>query len=185
MFGAPARISNRLNLTLVNIEGNGWKRERALDALREAAAIFTQCGVAVDGVEWLSLATPPRFLDFSTPVARELARLQPVRRPAIYLVRDTRNRPAFDAEAIGRGNSRGRRELADTVWITLANAGTPDAGIVFAHELAHVLMDSGEHSDEPGNLMRAHTVAGGTALSAAQCVRLRDTGSGNGLLTQP
>ena len=95
--------------------------------MRETAAIFGQCGVAVDDAEWLSLSAPPRFLDFSTPVARELARLQPVRRPAVYLVRDTRNRPAFDAEAIGRGNSRSRPELADTVWIT---AATRDAGIV-------------------------------------------------------
>ena len=105
-----------------------------------------------------------------------------MKRPAIYLVRDTLNRPAFDAEAIGRGNSRTRPELADTVWIT---AAARDAGIVLAHELAHVLMDNGEHSDEPGNLMRDQTTAGSTALSAAQCARLRDTGSGNGLLTQP
>jgi hypothetical protein len=177
--------SHRLHLTLVNIEGSGWTRDQAVAAMREADAIFGQCGVAIDGVEWLSLSAPPRFLVFSTPVARELARLQPVKRPAVYLVRDTRNRPAFDAEAIGRGNSQGRPEIADTVWITIANAGTRDAGIVFAHELAHVLMNSGEHSDEPGNLMRERTTTGGTALSAAQCARLRDIGSGNGLLTQP
>ena len=180
--GAPATASHRLNLTLVNIEGSGWTRERAVAALRETAAILGQCGVAVDGVEWLRLSAPPRFLDFSTPVARELARLQPVTRPAVYLVRDTLNRPAFEAEAIGRGNSRSRPELADTVWIT---AATRDPGIVLAHELAHVLMDNGEHSDEPGNLMRDQTTAGRTALTPAQCARMRNTGSGNGLLAQP
>jgi len=94
-------------------------------------------------------------------------------------VRDTRSRPAFDAEAIGRGNSRTRPELADTVWIT---ATTRDPGVALAHELAHVLMDSGEHSEEPGNLMRDETSAKNTALTAAQCVRLRDTASANGLL---
>lgn len=94
-------------------------------------------------------------------------------------MRDTRSHPAFDAEAIGRGNSRTRPELADTVWMT---AATRYADIVLAHELAHVLMDGGEHSDEPGNLMRDETTAGSTALSAAQCARLRETGSANGLL---
>ena len=178
-LGSPAAALHRLNLTLVDIEGSGWTLERALGALREAAAILGQCDVAVSGAEWLSLSAPARFLDFSTPVARELARLHPVRRPAIYLVRDTLSRPAFDAEAIGRGNSRTRPELADTVWIT---AAARDAGIVLAHELAHVLMDSGEHSDEPGNLMRDQTMAGSTALSAAQCARLRETGRGNDLL---
>jgi len=178
-LGAPVASSHRLHLTVVNIEGSGWTRERALGALREAASILGQCSVAVAGAQWLTLSAPSRYLDFSTPVARELARLHPVARPAIYLVRDTRNRPAFDAEAIGRANSRTRPELADTVWIT---AATRDAGVVLAHELAHVLMDSGEHSDEAGNLMRDETTAGSTTLSEAQCARLRETGSAHGLL---
>jgi len=181
-FGASAASSHRLHLTVVNIEGSGWTRERALGALREAAAILGRCGVAVSGAEWLVLSAPPRYLDLSTPVARELARLHPVARPAIYLVRDTRNRPAFDAEAIGRGNSRTRPELADTVWMT---AATRNPGVALAHELAHVLMDSGEHSDEPGNLMREDTSADSTALSTAQCARLRETGSDHGLLQRP
>ena len=178
-LGASEAFTHRLHLTVVNVEGSGWMRERALQALREAAAILGQCGIAMAGAEWLTLSAPPGFVDFSTPAARELARRYPVARPAIYLVRDTRSRPAFDAEAIGRGNSRSRPEIADTVWITVA---TRDAGIVLAHELAHVLMDSGEHSDEPGNLLRDQTAAGNKALSAAQCERLRETGSKNGLL---
>ena len=181
-IGAPGASTHRLHLTVVNIAGSGWTRERALAALREAAAILGQCGVAVDRVEWLGLSAPPRYLDFPTPVARELARLHPVARPAIYLVRDTRSRPAFDAEAIGRGNSRTRPELADTVWMT---AATRNAGVALAHELAHVLMDSGEHNDEPGNLMREDTSADSTALSTAQCARLRETGSAHGLLQRP
>jgi hypothetical protein len=174
-----ATSSHRLALTLVQLEGSGWTRERALGALREAAAILAQCDIGFASVEWLSLSTPARYLDFSTPAARELARLQPVRRPAIYLVRDTRSRPAFDAEAIGRANSRTRPELADTVWMT---AATRDAGIALAHELAHVLMDSGEHSDEPGNLMRDETSRTKTALSVTQCTRMRETAHANGLL---
>ena len=177
-LGATEAFTHRLHLTVVNVEGSGWTLERALEALRETAAILGQCGIAVAGAQWLTLFAPPGYLDFSTTAARELARRYPVARPAVYLVRDTRSRPAFDAEAIGRGNSRSRPEIADTVWIT---AATRDAGIVLAHELAHVLMDSGEHSEEPGNLMRDQTAAGNKALSAAQCERLRETGSGNGL----
>ena len=178
-LGASAAAAPRLNLTVVKIEGSGWTRGRALAAVREASAILAQCGVAVGRAELLGLAVPPRYLDFFTPLARELARAYPLARPAVYLVRDTRNRPAFDAEAIGRGNSRTRPELADTVWIT---AAARDPGITLAHELAHVLMDSGEHSDDEGNLMRDETSARNVRLSTAQCARLRDTGSGNGLL---
>jgi hypothetical protein len=135
--------------------------------------------VALEPAELVLIAAPERYRDFYTPTARELARALPLAKPAIYFLAGTRQRPAFDAEAIGRGNSRSRPELADTVWVTRA---TRDSGIVVAHELAHVLMDSGEHSEEPGNLMRDETAPGNTRLSAAQCARLRDRAVANGLL---
>ena len=175
----PAPATHRLHLTLVRLEGTGWTRDRTIAVVREAAPILAQCGVALARAELVTLSVPPRYLDFSTPAARALARAYPTPRPAIYFVRDTRSRPAFDAEAIGRGNSRTRPELADTVWIT---AATRDAGVALAHELAHVLMDSGEHSEEPGNLMRDETAPENTALTPAQCARLRDTAGANGLL---
>jgi hypothetical protein len=120
-----------------------------------------------------------RFRIYHTPVSRELARSLQLQPPAVYFVDDTRQKPAFDAEAIGRGNSRTRPELADTVWITRA---TRDPGVALAHELAHVLMDNGEHSEEPGNLMRDETAPANTRLTDAQCARLRETGTANGLL---
>ena len=175
----PSATAHRLRITLVQMEDSGWTRERAIRAFVQAMEILRQCDIGVARADWLNLSAPSRYLDFSTPVSRELARLHPLPRPAIYFVRDTRSRPAFEAEAIGRGNSRTRPELADTVWIT---ANTRDPGIALAHELAHVLMDSGEHSDEPGNLMRDETSAANTALSAAQCTRMRSTASENGLL---
>lgn len=168
-----------LHLAVVMIDGSGWTRERASGILREAGTILAQCGVALEHAEIAVVAVPPNLMDFSTPAARELARSHPVARPAVYLVRDTRAHPAFDAEAIGRGNSRTRPEISDTVWMT---AAARDPGIVLAHELAHVLMDSGEHSGEEGNLMRDETSPRNKSLSAVQCTRLRDTGTANGLL---
>jgi hypothetical protein len=43
-------------------------------------------------------------------------------------------------------------------------------------------MDSGEHSDEAGNLMRDETSRENRKLSTAQCARLLDRGKANGLL---
>lgn len=170
--------TRKLQLSVVQLEGSGWTKERAIDAVREAASILSQCEIALTRADWIRLAVPARYLDFVTPLSRELARLQPVDRPAVYLVRETRSRPAFEAEAIGRGNSRSRPELADTVWMISA---VRDPGVALAHELAHVLMNSGEHSDEPGNLMREHTAPGQTLLSAAQCSRMRQMAEGNQL----
>jgi hypothetical protein len=177
---APAAAAQaKLHLSLALLEDTGWEEEAIAGAVRETAAILAQCGIALEGAELVRVRAPGAFRDFLTPLSRKLAAAVPLARPAIWFVRDTRQRPAFDAEAIGRGNSRTRPELADTVWVTRA---TRDLGIALAHELAHVLMDSGEHSDEPGNLMREETSPQSTHLSAAQCARLRDTGSGNGLL---
>lgn len=175
-----ASFTHRLVLTLAYLEGSGWAPEAIHAAARETGRILGQCGIALEQAQLVRVGAPARFRDFFTPASRELARTLALRRPTVYFVSGTRQRPAFDAEAIGRGNSRTRPELADTVWVAL---GTRDLGIALAHELAHVLMDSGEHSENPANLMREETALENTRLSEAQCTRLRGTGSANGLLS--
>ncbi len=171
--------SHRLVLTLAYLEGSGWAPEAIHAALRQTAGILGQCGMMLEKAELVRVSAPERFRDFHTPSSRELVRALALAKPAVYFVAGTRQRPAFDAEAIGRGNSRTRPELADTVWVT---RGTRDLGLALAHELVHVLMDSGEHSEDAGNLMREETAAENTLLSHAQCARLRETATANGLL---
>lgn len=173
-----ATPSHHLNLALAYFDGV-WTAEAIHASVRRAAQILAQCGVAIAKAELVLLDAPTRYQEFHTPVSRELARALPLPKPSIYFVAGTRQRPAFDAEAIGRGNSGARPELSDTVWVT---RGARDLDIVLAHELAHVLMDSGEHSRESGNLMREDTAPENTRLSAAQCARLRETAAANGLL---
>jgi len=160
--------------------GDVWQVDGIASALRESARIFGQCGVAITNAELVRLDAPPRFRDFDMPASRELARTLQLPKPTVYFVAGTRQSPAFEAEAVGRANSGTRPELADTVWVT---RGARDLGIVLAHELAHVLMDSGEHSEAPANLMREDTTPQNTRLDAAQCARLRETATANGLLT--
>ena len=179
---APPRApTHALRLSLAYFPDAGWSAEATINAARAAAAILGQCGIIISALELNRLAGARRYRYYSTAIARELVQLMPLSRPTVYFVADTLQRPAFDAEAIGRGNSTTRPELADTVWITRA---TRDLGIALAHELAHVLMDRGDHSEEPGNLMRGDTSPENTRLSAAQCTQLRDTAAGNGLLQQ-
>ena len=177
--GAPPKATHLLHLSAVKLEDSGWSDARVLRVVRGAGRILARCGVKLERVELVSLSVPPSHLDLATPVSWALAREYRVARPAAYFVRDTRRNPPFEAEAFGRSNAGRRPELADTVWIT-DSARDPD--IALAHELAHVLMDSGEHSEEQGNLMRDQTAPKNTALTRAQCARLRDTAAGNGLL---
>lgn len=179
---SAALPSHHLRLTLAYFEGGGWTPEAIHAAVRQSAQILGQCGLALQKAELVLIGAPDRFRDYYTPISRELVRALKLGKPAVYFVTGTRQRPAFDAEAIGRGNSRTRPELADSVWVAL---GTRDLGIALAHELAHVLMDSGEHSEEAGNLMREDTAPQNTSLSSVQCSRLLATASANGLLGPP
>ncbi len=176
-FAAPEQAAHTLELRVVDLDHRPEGRITA--ALGEAARILSQCGIRTARVDLLRVEAPATHRDFDTPRSRELARALDLPKPAIFLAAGTRQVPAFDAEAIGRGNSRTRPELADTVWVA---RGARDLGIVIAHELAHVLMDSGSHDNTPGNLMAESTTPQNTQLNAAQCERLTATGRRHGLL---
>jgi len=176
---AQAQSTSALHLTLVHFTGGRWPENEIVAIAEGAIAILGRCGISAAKTEVVRVDAEARHRIFHTPTARELARGLRVTKPAVYFVDGTRQRPAFDAEAIGRGNSRSRPELADTVWIV---RDARDPAVALAHELAHVLMDSGEHTDMPGNLMREDTAPENVDLTVEQCARLRATGSANGLL---
>lgn len=167
-------------LAIYTFAGGRWTDAEVEAAVSEAGRILAQCNIEVTFEKPAALAVEERYRFYSTPVSRELVRRVQPRKPALFFVDDTRNDPAYDAEAIGRGNSRMRPELADTVWIA---HGARDLPQVIAHELMHVLADSGEHSDEPGNLMGVETSPHDTRLAEAQCARARDRAQANGLVT--
>lgn len=176
-----ADTAYRLRLALYTPAGGPWEAETIRAAIQEAGAILAQCGIGLGRTTLSVYAGDPRFRDYLTPWSRMLVRSLAPEKPAVFFVVETRNRPAFDAEAIGRGNSRSRPELADTVWVAM---GTRDLPVALAHELVHVLADSGEHSGEPGNLMGEETSPAATRLTAAQCARIVATGEANGLLSR-
>ena len=170
--------SHALRLAVYAFRGGRWSPQEITSAAGAAGRLLAQCGVALS-TELHVVQAPRRFHAYSTPVSRELLRRLRVRRPAVFFVDDTHNDPPFDAEAIGRANAASRPELADTVWVA---HGARDLPQVLAHELVHVLSDSGEHNDAPGNLMRADTTPGSTRLTPTQCERMRARGTANGLL---
>lgn len=178
----PARdnATHQLTLTLVYFTGSDWPRDAVVEAARHVAEILEPCGLLLRQVELVRVDAPQDYHYLNTPVSRELARTLQLARPTVYFVADTRHQPAFDAEAIGRGNSQTRPELTDSVWVTRA---TRDVGIALTHELVHVLTDSGEHVEQPGNLMQAETAPENTRLTGAQCALMRDVGTKNGLLS--
>ena len=178
--GTQSSFTHELRLTLVILEGAGWQLESIREATAKAAGILGQCGVAIPEVTVRVIEGPPRMRifrnDWSTELVSELA----PDKPAVFFVEDSLQEMAFDAEAIGRSNSRKRRQLADTVWMM---AGAEDIDIGLAHELYHALADSGQHDPDPTNLMHERTSGTNTTLRASQCLRLIRVGEAFGNLT--
>ena len=161
------------------VSGTRWAPEVILDAAKRAVDILAQCDIRGGLVRLREFNGPQRYRYLLTPDSREFARRSGLAKPAIFFVEDTLQRPAFDAEAIGRANAKTRPEMTDTVWVT---ASIRDLPIALAHELVHVLTDSGEHSNAPENLMRDDTAPGNTRLALEQCSNIIATGQANGLL---
>ncbi|MBL8377669.1 MAG: hypothetical protein JNM79_07375 [Burkholderiales bacterium] len=176
---ARGDATHDLRLTLHHFRDSRWRADAIAAAVVEAAGLLAQCGIALTSAELREIDAPRRLHFYATPRARELVAALDAPRPALFFVEDTLMRPAFDAEAIGRGNARTRPQLADTVWIA---HGTRDLGQVIAHELVHVLADSGAHSELPGNLMRDATHPEHVHLTSAQCEAMRTTATANGLM---
>ena len=172
--------SHGLRLSLYVFQGGRWSQDEIAAAATASGRLLSQCGVALFSADLHVVQAPRRFHVYATPGSRELLRRLPVRKPAVFFVDDTRNDPPFDAEAIGRANAATRPELVDTVWVAHGARDLPQA---LAHELVHLLSDSGEHSEAPENLMRAETSPRNTRLTPPQCKRLRSHGVANGLLT--
>ena len=167
-----------LDLTVVTVEEAGWEPAAVRAMLRGAGAILRQCGIALRQVSLHRLSAPERLRYFTLDTAQALVAARPYPKPAVYLMADTRRPEPFDAEAFAPANSAARPRLVDTLWIM---QGMRHPEVALAHELVHVLTNSGTHSDEAGNLMREETALENTRLTDAQCRHIVASGSARGL----
>ena len=167
--GIPARNIYVINLTVLLIEGSGWETSVVKTGVEDGVRILSQCGIASARISLWQVRAPAAHRDFHTPSARLLAATLDPPRPAVFFLGPTRNTPAFDAEAFGTGNTRMRPELRHTVWITRGAADLPET---VAHELFHVLANTGSHISDTANLMHDETAPGRRHLTATQCAAL-------------
>ena len=174
-----ASASARFQPTLVMINDSGWDGNEILQLVQRSADIIRQCGIDLLPAKMLEVSAPDGVRDFSRSNAKLLTDKVGSQGPRVFFVRDTLDRPAFEAVTFGTANSKSNPALRFTVWIT---AATRDPHIALAHELAHVLLDDGSHTQSPGNLMHSDTSSGSVELSAKQCTKMRHMARLNDLL---
>lgn len=150
--------------------GDSWPSDVIRAAIEQASEVLEQCDISIPTLTVQRVSGADHLMDLSLSSAHTLfARVRPRGHnhpAAIVFARDTAMLQAFDGEAFGRGNTRSRPWMRDSVWLT---SQISDAGIGLAHELYHVLANSGAHNQIKNNLMQPYTQPGATELTAKQC----------------
>lgn len=160
-----------------------WHTSDVQQVLNDAAQILVQCDIAFDISAVDRVSAPGYLRDLETGAAKTL--MDAVRQSGqnrkltVVMARDTRMNIEFDAEAFGQGNTRNRPWMTHSVWLTLA---LEDRAIALAHELFHVLVNSGDHSTTAGSLMLARTTGNNTRLTKSECATAQQRGVELGLL---
>ena len=128
-----------------------------------------------------NLEGPDYLRDLSTGGAQTLFEAANTTVATVVFARDTRMQEPFTGEAFGLGNTRRRPWLANSVWLM---PDVEDEGLAIAHELFHIISNSGEHVEEPENLMQERTHVDSQTLTVEQCQNVRITGLANRLLSK-
>jgi hypothetical protein len=156
-----------------------WEYRRIEQTVRKAYDLLAQCGVSAGTTSIYAIQGEDYLRDLSTGGAHTLFKSVDSQRLKVVFARDTRMQQAFSGEAFGAGNTRSRPWLRNSVWLML---DIEDVAIALAHELFHVIANSGEHVEASDNLMQSRTHAGNTRLTPEQCQLAISYGLANHLL---
>ena len=192
--GRPVQTKPLPDLNIGRIKGNPalqlpldilvldprWKYQRIQQTVQTAYDILGQCGISAGDASIRSFVGEDYLRDLSTGSARTLLGAINTRGATVVFARDTHMQEPFTGEAFGLGNTRRRPWLANSVWLML---DIEDEGLALAHELFHLISNTGEHVGVSGNLMQARTQIDSQTLTAEQCQNARITGVANRLLS--
>ncbi len=171
-------IDYELPINIVVLDDR-WKAQQIESAIQELNSVFAQCSIVAVARNRIDVKTDDYLKDLASGHALTLKRKLKLSGTTVYFGRDTRMQTEFDAEAFGIANTGNRPWMTNSLWLTY---GIQDTGIALAHELFHIIANSGAHSTLDNNLLRDQTAPGNTLLSEEQCARALEAGTHNGLL---
>lgn len=160
-----------LNVNIVLLENSGWTVKQAKTAANLANKIYKTCGIYLD-FTLNQVNVNDYLLNLHSLTSRTLIEKLSLTTPVIFLVKDTQREEPFEAEAFGVINTKRLPWLKNTAWLV---SYIKDPGIAMAHELVHILVDNGDHSDQKGNLMNDMTSPNNTHISKSQCQEIKQS----------
>ncbi len=156
-----------------------WTHARIEAAVQGAFDLLAQCAIGAGEISIHAIDGDDYLRDLSTGSARSLMEATATTDARVVFARDTKMQVAFTGEAFGLGNTRTRPWLTNSVWLM---PDIEDEGIALAHELYHVIANSGEHIEASENLMQSRTDARSLTLTPRQCRQAQLSGVANRLL---
>jgi len=172
------RAGLRLPLDALVLDSR-WSQQRIEQTVQQAFLILAQCELIPGEISIFSVSGDDYLRDLSTGSAHTLFEAVGKAKTSVVFARDTRMQAAYLGEAFGLGNTRMRPWLANSVWLML---DVEDAGIALAHELYHVIANSGAHVEGVANLMQPRTRPESLELTSQQCRLAQVNGVDNRLL---
>ena len=165
--------SEHLDISVLILDER-WQTDQILTALEAANEILSSCHIQFGSQELFKSQVDDHLKDLSVGTAYTLLKAFHQLRPAVHdehrvtlvLARDSRMQVQFEAEAFGEGNTRSRRWLENSLWVTY---GARDLAITIAHELFHILTNDGRHVSNMDNLMSSETSGNNVTLTKEQC----------------
>ena len=194
LAGAPVRFENSPDLDIrltkptkagfflpldLLVLDPGWSRDAIEKTVQTAYDILWQCSIIAGDISIRVFNGDDYLRDLSTGGARTLLEAANTEHATVVFARDTLMQAQFTGEAFGIGNTRMRPWLANSVWLM---PDVDDPGIALAHELYHVIANSGAHVDGAANLMQGRTRPDSTELTTEQCHLAQVNGHANQLL---
>jgi len=168
----------RLALDILVLDPN-WTHARIEAAVQRAFDLLAQCDIGAGEISIHTIDGDDYLRDLSTGSARSLMEATATPDTRVVFARDTKMQVAYTGEAFGLGNTPTRPWLTNSVWLM---PDIEDEGIALAHELFHVIANSGEHIEASENLMQSRTDAKALMLTPRQCRRAQMSGVANQLL---
>lgn len=178
---ASVPVTHWFEATFVVFRETRWQAEAVLKRARRSAEIYRQCGIEFRAVKLVVSDAPWCFIDvgWTSLRDRKIAEATPATasRPYVYFIRNDLD--GYYAYAWRKGLAP-HAALRDTTWISRPieedldfNSSVDPSYEPLAHELGHLIGDSGHTDDTEKNLMGEQTEYLNDSLTTEQCLRFK------------
>lgn len=161
---SESKFTHELEITTVLFRGANWTKADVQSRFKRLSGVYSQCGIKVQKVNFVESDAPNGWIDVDGitrkdgDIESQITKSLPVsERPIFFYVRSSKDVQSAYAQPEYWVSSSS--PALNTVWVTSESKSREKNGLynssysTEAHELGHVLLDSGHVKDESENFL--------------------------------